>query len=236
MNLRRAAVLLLAPLAFACGVEGGPRTTVTDASPAATSAKQPSAADEATLRSALLAVGDLPTGWTAAPAETEGEDGESLAPCGQNLDVYEDESGATAKASFQKSELGDQLFTGLAGFSSGEAASSSAKKVNDIFTSCGTWSEDDPDGTHYEYRAEPVSFPTLGDETFAFRLTINVTGTSDGIPISAQGAGNVITIRRAANLEVVLHLALGLLGPANLDSAETETIARKADEKLAAVS
>jgi hypothetical protein len=228
----------LVPLTFACGVEGGTRTTVTDASPAPTSAAKPSAADEAKLKSALLAVSDLPTGWTAAPAEAEGEGegDESITPCGQNLDAYEDESGATAEASFQKSELGDQLFTGLASFASGEAASASAKKVNDIFTSCGTWSEDDPDGTHYEYRAEPVSFPTLGEETFAFRLTINVTGSSDGTPISAQGAGNVITIRRGANLEVLLHLALGLLGPANLDSAETETIARKADTKLAAIS
>jgi hypothetical protein len=70
-----------------------------------------------------------------------------------------------------------------------------------------------------EFRRGPLSFPRPGDDTFALRISADSEGLSIGI--------DIIVIRRSGVMLLVMNAGVG-----SPDGATTETVARKALEKV----
>lgn len=225
--LRRSILLasVLALISTACG--GEDRAQTLEAEPTEVPAEQV-VTDEATLRQALLTIEDLPTGWTTA-AEEEGATEEEPAPCG--IEPTEEET-TSVEEHFQKGELEDQLMVSVSAFDNAGDAEAALQEFRTQLQNCREWEDTDDEGTHFAWALSPLSFPNLGEETVAFRVSADITGNEEGFEITASMVGDMIVVRRVNAVSGVFHFGLGLFGPAEIDSEQTETFARKADEKL----
>lgn len=168
------------------------------------------------LAGALLTVNDLPTGWaTSAPDEADDDDDF----CGfQSTDVSTHI--ASLEANFQQATTGPFLFHALQLHESGNA-----KNVTNGFLeatrSCPGWNVTDDDGTQTEWKLAALSFPKIGDETIAVRLSSTT--------ILGVFELDYIVMRRGDVLNVVAYGAIGFAG---IDSAQTEEFVRLADAKV----
>lgn len=82
-----------------------------------------------------------------------------------------------------------------------------------------------------------LSFPQVGDETLAIRMSGEVTFLPDpneefSFDFSATLEADLIVVRRDNLVMILAHLAPGVFGPASLDSSETEQIVRAGVTKL----
>ena len=225
---------LVALLLAACGGGKDDRaTTLQPATPAATSASGMTTPPAVTstiaaitastdLQKALLTLDDMPTGFTVDPPDADDEGGTD--PCGRSTELRQ-RAVQNVEAGFAKGQLGPFVSHTIGLFRSGTAkdAMDYARKV---FEECREWSDTTGDGTVLKFRLSPVSFPRLGDQTFAMRVDV------DGGSVKAQG--DLVYVRRK---DVIFLLAntMGGLGTASVDSAMTEQLVRKADEKLVAM-
>jgi hypothetical protein len=112
------------------------------------------------LKSAALSVSDMPTGWAAA---TESDDDTVTGFCNRPVP---DEGLSKAQAGFQKSDLGPIAEEALRGYASADAVSEVLKQIRDDASSC-TSMIDKGDQVHIA----ALSFPTVGDATFAVQLS-----------------------------------------------------------------
>jgi hypothetical protein len=81
--------------------------------------------------------------------------------------------------------------------------------------------EQGADGKVTEFRLSALSFPKLGDDTFAVRMSTDAEGLSVVI--------DVIVVRRSGVMMLLTNAGVGVGTP---DSATTETVARKALDKV----
>ena len=91
--------------------------------------------------------------------------------------------------------------------------------MSGALSQCCTFSTKAEDGSTVTMDLGPLSFPKLGEETFALR-----------IPADSQGltlAGDMVVIRQDAVGILITNLALG-----TVDTQLTETVARTALAKL----
>ena len=191
-------------------------TTVTAAQPTATTTGGAPIRREELLR-ALLAVDDMPTGWTTSPSGPNIESqGNNI--CGQPLDTQRRVE--QVSVGFQRSQSGPFLLQTVGVYERGGAAAfmESLKRASE---SCTTWTVTGREGKITVWKLAPLSFPKLGDETFAFRLSID-TGV-------LPGESDVVFVRRGDIVSLLEYAGVSL---ATVDSQQTETIVRKADEKL----
>jgi hypothetical protein len=191
-----------------------PTRTPTPAAPAAATGTAGAAARGVDLTKALLTLDDLPPGWT-----TPSPSPDSSAFCNQDITIRPT---ARADADFERGQ--SFVFHGLGAYNRGEAAAAMDQERKTL-ANCTQWTETDSDGTTTTYRVRPLSFPKLGDETLAFRLSAEAAGAVaevDGVFIRR---GDVIS--RVGNGQVGVRVAV-------VDSALTEQLARKANAKLAA--
>lgn len=221
----RLTVGLLLALAVGCGGGSQQAETITPRAPRpteATTAAAPSPRDAPPLNAAeleekLLALDDLPAGWTTAPEE-EDEDSGTTEWCGRDLEE-EFEPGVEAAVDFQKDDFGPFLSHSVERHEGG-----GAKEAIDAFIEtaqeCEEWTETDPDAGETTFRLSPLSFPKLGDQTVAVRIS----GDNDFVSF----AGDVVVWRRGDLLSLLINVGIG----GDLDSALTEEMARKADAKL----
>lgn len=171
------------------------------------------------LPDALLTLEDMPTGWTVSPPDEDDEEDDGTDLCGVESTAFADPI-AEAETSFQKAELGPFLVQAVDVYAEGQAPEVMADFL-EAAQSCTEWTEIDEDGTETTWRLAPLSFPKLGDETISFRMsTITIIG-----PIEMD----FIVWRRGDLIDVMGHFAFGFEG---VDSDQTESFARLADEKL----
>jgi hypothetical protein len=218
------AVAVCALVTAGCGADGSSgdraRTVPQDTATAAHQtgkgpAKQLS---DGQLRAALLTVQDMPTGFTV-DTDTSKDSAGTLQGCEQ-LDGLNQNAGTglDIEAKFTKGGFGPFVSETL-GQKDEKEAKAAVDKFADALSSCKTAKSTGTDGKVTEFHLSPLSFPKLGDDTFALRMSADAEGLTIGI--------DVIVVRRAGVMLVVLNAGVG-----SPDSAITETVARKALAKV----
>ena len=174
------------------------------------------------MKRALLAVTDLPTGWSA---EAGGESGdgspEQYAECPKYAALIRKLNGmAEAEAAFV-SPTGSDVSENLRSLSQTGAAALFAEQVEAI-TACPRLTGTNDSGLSFTVSLTALSFPRLGDETFAFRIATTGYGTTVTM--------DAVTVRRGGVLVGIAHTARG-----PVDTAVTEDVIRRALDKAAKV-
>ena len=229
-------VFALALLA-GCGAESDQRADTispTTEAPAetTTTTEAKTAVTQEEANAALLVVADMPTGWTQAPPEEEGDDPADSDDFCKEFQVEDVPTVVEAEASFRAGETGPFIEHSVMVFD-GDEAKRAMDVVRTGLDKCQTFSTTDEDGTTFSGSFSAVSFPKVGDDTFAVRLTATAKSTGD-FEMEVPMAGDIVIVRRGRAISALFHFAIThpLFGNAKLDSAISETVARKADEKL----
>jgi predicted small secreted protein len=173
---------------------------------------------EEQLRAALLTINDMPTGFTLDATNKKDSNSnfqgcEQLAGLEQRSDT---ENGIDV--SFTKGGFGPFVSESL-GQKTEQGAKDALDKFANAFSACKTVRSIGSDGKAIELKLSPLSFPKLGDDTFALRMS----GDAEGITVGFD----VVVIRRSGVMILILNAGIG-----SPDSAITETVARKALEKV----
>lgn len=234
-----AMVAVLALVSGACGGGEEPAEradTVDDTAQSDTARDQNG--DEASgavdVEQALLTLEDMPTGWTTSP--DAGEDDEGAAEFCDGLDITDDEADADAEASFEESEMGPFVSHAVARFDG--AGDTRFAQLRQAIEECGDFETTDEDGNTLTGRLSAVSFPELGEESLAVRLSGTVTTVADPDfgELELPMAGDLVFLRQGDVVTGLFHLAIDATafggGGGGLDSTITEDLARKAAEKL----
>jgi hypothetical protein len=199
------------------------------------------AASSEELQAALLTIEDLPTGWTTAPPDAspsadplDSDDGTKL--CDKPV-IDRTQAPASAEVEFSKGgELSNQLFQEVFSYDSRRKASDAFDSIREAIQACTQWETSD-ESTTSSLTLQSLSFPKLGDDTLAVRMGGEVKSKPDeseelSFDLTAAVAGDVVIIRENNLLTLVGQIGLGIFGPVSVDTKETETIARKALERL----
>lgn len=155
-----------------------PESEPVDLDPTTTS----SADEDATARaqSVIVQLSDLPAGWSPAPlSEDDGADScfdSALPGDDRSQTVLPDSNGVeTVDAAFQQSEFGPFLsFRVASGVDEGRVDS---EQIASVFETCDGFVDDQGSA----YSVFPVSFPEVGDATFATKIEVT---NPDGFPFS----------------------------------------------------
>lgn len=186
MNERRWIVILTLSLSAAgCGgmasSNGGRAQTIT-AAPSLASTASSSAASAvnvpAQLRSLLLTVNDMPTGYRVDNSKSARHNDTSF--CHQRLP----QSPRAADASFIKGTFGPFIGERISDYGSASAASAAFDDGTNLLNHCTSYT--DKKGERYTLSA--LSFPATGDRSFALHLDIHTK--------QIDGAGDVVYILR----------------------------------------
>lgn len=163
----------------------------------------------------IITLADMPTGWSPMPPDEEEDDSDDLAcldaafeSVGLGEDLETDTDYPQAEASFSQSEFGPFVLSYVVSGLDDGVLGDFMDVLPEAFASCdGTT---DPDG--YTYSVLPISFPDLGDQTFATRLD----GTGGMLPISM-----VLVLTRVD--DVLIYSANAALG-GGIDAALLEDL------------
>lgn len=167
----------------------------------------PSDVDEEALLAALLTLEDMPTGWTGTSPEFE-----QRTPGGTYSSFcteLEARSIAAATVDFQKSAFGPLLTENIVVYPDNASASAAFDDLLEAAQNC-TEMVDDAGNVN---KFSPLSFPAIGDDTFAMR--------SSGLVEL-----DLINIRSGNVIISIMHGGLGAV-----DSAQTETFVRAAYDR-----
>ncbi|MFI1997059.1 hypothetical protein [Actinoplanes sp. NPDC020271] len=174
------------------------------------------------LERALLTVTDLPTGWSADPDGKPGHDSpEQFAECPKYAALVRKLNGMAEGATGFVSPTGSDVSENLRSLSQTGAAALFAEQTEAI-TACPRLTGTTDSGLSFTMSLTALSFPRLGDETFAFRGATTAYGTT----VTAD----VVTVRRGGVLVGIAHTAKG-----PVDTAVTEDLIRRALDKAAKV-
>jgi hypothetical protein len=166
----------------------------------------------------IITLADMPTGWSPTPPEEEDDDSDDDLACldaafesvGLGEGVENEKDYPQAEAGFSQSEFGPFILSFVVSGMDGGLLSDFMDVLPEAFASCD--GETDPDGTTYSVL--PISFPDLGDQTFATRLD----GTGAMLPISM-----VLVLTRVD--DVLIYSANAALG-GGIDAALLEDLTR----------
>ena len=173
--LRRILALLVASFVLAaCGGKAGEDTT----NPIESITKDPLTSEE--IKKVLLTLEDLPSGYSEDPELTseDEEDSDEVTsgsqPCKDlmaALDAEEEEKPhGEGEIGFKESDFGPFVMEAVASFE-GDKLKKTMQTFQDAFTECRKFTTTDSEGVDTNFTAAPMSFPKLGDESVAVRLT-----------------------------------------------------------------
>ena len=100
------------------------------------------------------------------------------------------------------------------------------KYASEVFKDCKEWVTKDDDGTTVTWRPVPLSFPKVGDETFATRVS------ATGIPLFGTAQVDLVFFRRG---NVIAFLGYIAIGPSAAAPSPLEAAAKKANEQIGLV-
>jgi hypothetical protein len=192
-------------------------TSTPTSTPTITPTPTPKPLTQADLEKALISLDDLPAGWAV---RTEDEEDEANKETFTFLcQEYQKKSIAKASADFQKGQVGPFLMNSVVTYPPGEAESQFADMLSAV-DQCATFT-DTQDGTTTEWTVTPISFPKLGEQSFAIRASSEfVLGF---IEVDS------VYIRIGDTITSIQYMVLGLQ---SIDSTQTEQFARIAGENL----
>jgi hypothetical protein len=228
MKRAAGAVALLALLAVACGGDddNNRADTTEKRAQTPTPSTEPDEPDPPVLapdqaQAALLTVQDFPTGYASVPS-TFGESSETEGLCnGPNLVARTTGATAVASAEFARNTTsGDGFHVAVFGYSDEDGAERLIASTKALSESCSSFLTPLADGTPATATVGALSFPQIGDETLAFRTTINDTPETV-VAITESVYARVGTV-------VVVIEQNGLY----IDTAETERVARLAVSRV----
>jgi hypothetical protein len=116
-------------------------------------------------RAPTIPLEDLPTGWTEDPRQAE-----DVEVCGHRSLRDELPTTAVAEATFRSGDSSEIMAEGLAVFTDGAETAMAAARER---YSCESF---DAGGDVGEVSIAPASFPEIGDDSFAFRLSAEANG------------------------------------------------------------
>lgn len=174
-----AGALALLALAAGCGgddgdgnartVEGPESSTTAEATEARGGDGGPTETGATPLEEVVVQLGDLPTGWTATPPDNEDDADDEI--CDGQSPLDEVEPVEEAESNFQQGDLGPFVVSIAGRFPDEDTAGSVLDRLADTVDACQTFTEVEEDGTEVSYTFEALSFPDLGDDTYAARLS-----------------------------------------------------------------
>ncbi|GAB3069298.1 hypothetical protein [Pedococcus soli] len=209
-------VVVLALALTACGNAPERAVTVGTESPAAKAAQTSEAApkpqgagdklDAKQVKAALLAVGDMPTGWAAAESEPEKDDTSTVEPAScQKLFDNMDTSGKKVKAKHKASAsftqggmLGVQFEEEVASFDD-DNQGDHVEGLGKVLTECSKMTVVDG-AERMPMTMTGLSFPNLGDQTLAFRAKAKSEGIEVVIDAVFVAVGHNVVSFTAAGL------------------------------------
>lgn len=162
------------------------------------------------LQNALLTLAEMPTGWTQSATVGGSSTICGLQPPANRLD--------SATVYFLKSQVGPALGESLSLYPSGAAAARMAQIQQQV--NCASFS-DTSKATPTSYTVSPLSFPKLGDETYAVRVT------DTDVTLLGPLQQDLVYFRVGDVVVTVLYLSVG-----TIDSTQTEAFARQAEAKV----
>lgn len=224
--MRRTVVLIAASVLVAgAGCSSSPKqaqtlpapaanTTTFMATPTTSTGPATAAASTADLTSSLLTVDDMPAGWTTTPPSA---DSGGVASCSALDNRSWQQLPNRAEADFQGSSLGPFLAEKLV---SGTAAQISAawSAFAQATAQCSSFSTKSSDGTTQKFTLSGLSFPSYGDATYAFAVTVSNSGLN--------ASGDVVIVRKGAELVEVMALAIGNLPVSLVEQAVSKAVAK----------
>ena len=224
VTIRRAGVafgLVMALAAAGCS-GGSARGATSGTAPVATGAAPGSPTTEVTdasLEAMLLTIADMPAGWSVDPTDSSNGTNESsgMPACLQQLDsVGSGPSDPSAEAKFVGSAAGLPAADETIG-PFGPDASSTFDEASALLSSCADVSFD-TGGQHISGTMATLSFPDLGDESAAWRMSFTV----QGMPLSID-----LALVRRGDLGVLVSAAyLGSADPRFLQTMATKALAK----------
>lgn len=247
MKRHVAGTVLIALLITGCGSgDGGRATTVktaeasrgaSDAVPTragsstastATASETPQTEiSESKLKTALLSLDEMPTGFTLGDP-TDDDDGKAQAgddACAKRFDDLDKlgEGVKTAKAErdFMKGAglSGSFLNQSLSAYKNKADATKMISAAINVLSECPKFVDVDEQGEKTTFTLKPLSFPKVGDQTFATAMT----GSTKDLDISGQ----LVINRVGSVVQLVGHL--GLMGA---DVDVTDKVVRRGVAKL----
>ncbi|MCW2746024.1 MAG: hypothetical protein JWM48_2574 [Mycobacterium sp.] len=194
-----------------------PSSSASAGAPAGGSATH-SSLTQAQAQAALLSVTDLPTGWTADTSSTSPDSGFSGCSALEAVGGHSKANRAKAEGSFTAGGVGP-LLQEMVAVPSDETAAQAMTKLRSALNTCRSFTSTDADGKKTTFTTSALSFPKLGDETFAVQITApNPLG---------QLVADVVVVRLG---NTVVELAYAGLG-ATVNGAQLEELGRKAVQK-----
>lgn len=168
----------------------GPSSTVS--SPADTMTSGPSTAD---LRSQLLSVSDLPTGWSVDSSSSD----DSAAPACLRQVKAITHTAERAEAYFIKGTDLPTLGDSIGNYASAAVARQKFTSATAILNACRDISFD-LNGTHITGSLGAMSFPKFGDQSAAWQMTLSAEGETAG--------GDAVLIQKGQEMTLLLLLDL----------------------------
>jgi hypothetical protein len=223
--MKRFGVVVVGAVLAVAGCGGGDEKAETISAPAAPSSTAQSvrgAPSEAQLRSALLTVNDLPTGFKVEPSDNDEDDDAPLDACARrynDLDNTPETNAPEANRDFSKG-IGTFISQTLAAIPNTTELEHRIREFQAFLSECQTFKLKTSEGKVDTYRISPLSFPKLGDTTFAVSMSVQ---DSDGF----EAEFNLALTRVGKAIQLFL---MGGLGAPDTD--QVVEIARKGVERL----
>jgi hypothetical protein len=164
------------------------------------------------LGSRLLTVEDLPTGWSPYTNSDDEDTGEG---CDAEPSLQPD---VEAETTFSQGSFGPFLVESLGLYGDDRAADDAVTEFRAMTERCQSYTTTEDDGSTTTVTFSPLSFPKLGDDTYAVHMDVAAM-----FPIAA----NVVLVRDGDVLMIISHA-----GMMAVDATFTEAAVRMAHDKL----
>ena len=226
LSMKRILVVVSALVVItACGGNETPERAGSAAPKGATSNYSPLSKVE--LKSVLLSIDDMPTGFAVDPDPSDDEDDDDFTSgdpgCKALVESSEDDKNKVADkdASFTQGDFGPFVSESVSIVKKGTASDGFAD-ARDGLGKCKSYVAGKGDDAA-KFKVGAMSFPNLGDETLAYQLS----GEASGFPFT----GHIVAVRLGDNIVFLSGVAIGTSA---LDPSTFEKIARAAVKKVEA--
>lgn len=225
-SLQCVAAAILIVLAASCGQEPGEGKT----NPVEAVFKDPLSSKQ--IKRALLKIEDMPSGYTEDPDlinDEESEEDEISAgskKCEQLMSALGSKDRAEkpfgeGEVGFKESDFGPFVGESVISFK-GSRIKEGMGKIRDAFASCKNFETEDKDGAKTKFRVAPMSFPKLGDDTIAVKMS----GEEPSFGMTFDF--NLVAVRVDQNVVMMLNFGIGRA----LGGQKFEKLTRLAVERI----
>lgn len=183
------------------------------------------------IKKALIKLEDMPSGYSEDPDLISDEEDEDEITAGSKkckelmsaLDGKDraEEPFGEGEVGFKQSDFGPFVGESVSSFK-GSQIKDGMEKVRDAFEGCKKFETTDKDGAKLKFRVAPMSFPKLGDDTIAVKMS----GTESSFGMSFDF--NLVAVRVDQNVVMMINFGIGKA----LGGQKFEKLTRLAVERI----